>query len=90
MSPEEVRAVRGQLEEADFALLIGVSPSTVWRWERGGIPPQGSSLTLLELMRDHRRETLRLLWQRLKPRMDGLARSHRKQNRGTREQRITK
>ena len=69
MNAKEVQAIRGQMDEADFALLLGVSPVTIWRWEHRGDPPQGASLTLLELVRDHRRETLRLLWKRLKPRM---------------------
>jgi len=69
MNAKEVKAIRGQINEADFALLIGVSPSTIWRWEHGGIPPQGASMTLLELVRDYRRETVRLLWKRLRPRM---------------------
>lgn len=82
MNAIEVRAIRGQMDEADFALLIGVSPSTIWRWERGGIPPKGASVTLLELMRDHRKETTRLLWKRLKPRMNG--RAHQSSNKARR------
>lgn len=69
MNAKDVKAIRGQLDEVDFASLIGVSPSTIWRWERGGIHPEGVSLTILELLRDHRQETLRLLWKRLKPKM---------------------
>lgn len=69
MRAKEIRAIRGQMDEAEFALLIGVSPSTIWRWERGGIPPKGTCVTILELLRDHRLETLRLLWKRLKPRL---------------------
>jgi DNA-binding transcriptional regulator YiaG len=71
MNPKEVKAIRGQMDETDFALLLGVSPVTIWRWERPGGAPQGASLTLLELMRDHRQETVRLLWKRLKPKMKG-------------------
>lgn len=69
MNAKEVKAIRGSMDEADFALLIGVSPSTIWRWEHGGIPPKGASVTLLELVRDQRREIVRLLWKRLKPRL---------------------
>jgi putative transcriptional regulator len=69
MTPNQVKAIRGSMEEADFALLLGVSPSTIWRWERGQIPPRGASVTLLELIRDYRRETIRLLWKRVKPRL---------------------
>ena len=69
MTASQVKAIRGSMEEADFALLLGVSPSTIWRWERGHIPPKGASVTLLELVRDHRQETIRLLWKRLRPRL---------------------
>jgi DNA-binding transcriptional regulator YiaG len=72
MNAKEIKAIRGGMSELDFALLLGVSPVTVWRWERGGIKPrEGPATVLLELMRDHRRGTLALLWKRLKPRMNG-------------------
>lgn len=69
MNPREIRAIRGTMHEVDFALLMGVSPSTIWRWERKGYKPDGASVVLLELMRDHRKETMKLLWKRLKPKM---------------------
>jgi|EndMetStandDraft_3_1072993.scaffolds.fasta_scaffold2047292_2 DNA-binding transcriptional regulator YiaG len=69
MNDKEIRAIRGAMDETDFALLMGVSPVTIWRWERKGCKPDGASIVLLELMRDHRRETMRLLWKRLKPKM---------------------
>ncbi len=78
MNGKEIKAIRGQLDEAEFALLLGVNPSTIWRWECGGTPPNGASLTLLELLRDHRRETIKLLWKRLKPRMEGKTRQSTK------------
>lgn len=71
MTPDQVKAIRGSMEEVDFALLLGVSPSTIWRWEHDHIPPKGASVTLLELIRDHRCETLRLLWKRVRPRLAG-------------------
>jgi DNA-binding transcriptional regulator YiaG len=75
MDAKEIKTIRGSMSELDFALLLGVSPVTVWRWERGGIKPrEGPATVLLELMRDHRRETLALLWKHLKPRMDGAKR----------------
>ncbi len=69
MNAKEIRAIRGTMDEIDFALLMGVSPSTIWRWERKGHQPDGASVVLLELMRDHRKDTMRLLWKRLKPKM---------------------
>ena len=70
MNSQMIRAIRGTMEEVDFALLMGVSPTTVWRWERKGHEPDGASVVLLELMRDHRKETMKLLWKRLKPKMN--------------------
>lgn len=69
MDAKQVKAIRGSMGEGDFALLIGVNLSTVWRWEHGGTPPKGASVTLLELIRDHRQEAVRLLWKRLNSRM---------------------
>lgn len=72
MDAKEIKEIRGGMSELDFALLLGVSPVTVWRWERGGIKPrEGPAVVLLELMRDHRRDTMKLLWKRLKPRLRG-------------------
>jgi DNA-binding transcriptional regulator YiaG len=72
MTSIQIRKIRGGMSELDLALLLGVSPVTIWRWERGGIKPRdGAAIVLLELLRDHRRETLALLWKRLKPRMKG-------------------
>lgn len=69
MDFKEAKAIRGQMDEADFALLLGVSPVTVWRWENRKGKVEGAAQTLLELLKDHRQETLRLLWKRLKPRV---------------------
>lgn len=33
MSPEEIRALRGEMSREDFAAEIGVTPLTVYRWE---------------------------------------------------------
>lgn len=71
MNYKEIKAIRGQMDETDFALLLGVSPVTVWRWENRRGKVEGAAQTLLELIRDHREETIRLLWKRLKPRMKG-------------------
>ncbi len=69
MTKAEVRKIRGGIDQADFALLMGISPVTVWRWEKGKAGPEGAALTLLELFRDHRRETLKLLWKRAEQRL---------------------
>ena len=64
MTKAEIRKIRGTMDLPDFAMLLGVSPVTVWRWEKGDISPEGATKVLLELMRDHRRETTKLLWKR--------------------------
>lgn len=65
MTKAEIRKIRGTMDVPDFAILLGVSPVTVWRWEKGDISPEGANRVLLELMRDHRRETMKLLWKRV-------------------------
>jgi len=60
----EIREIRGTMDLPDFAFLLGVSPVTVWRWEEGKVEAQGATKVLLELMRDHRQETTKLLWKR--------------------------
>ena len=70
MTKAEIRRIRGSIDEVDFALLLNVSPSTVWRWERRGIKPEGAAELLLELLRDHRRDTLKLLWRRAKRKLE--------------------
>lgn len=62
VTKSQIRKIRGEIDRTDFALLLGTSPVTVWRWEKGKAAPEGAALTLLELFRDHRRETMRLLW----------------------------
>ncbi len=41
------------LSQKDFAALLGVSPSTLIKWEHGLRRPCGSSAKLLQLMQNH-------------------------------------
>lgn len=61
MRPKDVKKVRGDLSRAVFAMMIGTSEVTIWRWENGDAKPEGASLRLLELMQEHRKETINLL-----------------------------
>jgi DNA-binding transcriptional regulator YiaG len=74
MTKLEIQKIRGTMDLPDFALLLGVSPVTVWRWEKGEISPEGATRVLLELMRDHRRETTKLLWKRASRILNGKGR----------------
>lgn len=49
--PANVRAVRAKLgqSQAEFALLIGVSVSTLRNWEQGRRTPDGPALALLRV-----------------------------------------
>lgn len=69
-----VKELRGEIDQTDFAILLGVSPVTIWRWENGRAKPEGASLVLLELVRDYRREALKLLWKRAKSRLSQMSR----------------
>jgi len=61
MTPKDVKKVRGDFSRAIFAMMIGTSEVTVWRWENGDARPEGASLRLLELMSENRKETINLL-----------------------------
>jgi DNA-binding transcriptional regulator YiaG len=52
MAPEAIRAFRGRLgmSRREFALLVGVSPGSIFGWESGRTIPRGHAVTrLLEL-----------------------------------------
>lgn len=61
MIPKDVKKIRGNLSRAVFAMMIGTSEITVWRWENGDSKPEGASLRLLELIAKNRKETISLL-----------------------------
>ena len=49
--PADVKSVRRKLEasQAEFALMIGVSVSTLRNWEQGRRTPEGPALALLRV-----------------------------------------
>jgi len=50
-NPMNVKAIRAKLEKSQrqFALMIGVSVSTLQNWEQGIKEPQGPALALLKV-----------------------------------------
>ncbi|HKI03643.1 MAG TPA: NadS family protein [Thermoanaerobaculia bacterium] len=51
VSPEDVRAIRVKLDksQSEFALMIGVSVSTLQNWEQGRRQPEGPARALLKV-----------------------------------------
>jgi putative transcriptional regulator len=50
-SPMDIKAVRGKLRksQSEFALMIGVSVSTLQNWEQGRRTPDGPARALLKI-----------------------------------------
>ncbi len=50
-SPMDIKAVRGKLRksQSEFALMIGVSVSTLRNWEQGRRTPDGPARALLKI-----------------------------------------
>lgn len=61
------------MSRVDFAFLFGVDPVTVWHWEKSPHKPSAIALTLLELLRDYRKELLPLLRKRAKQRLANIS-----------------
>ena len=61
--PEDVRAIRAQLEKSqhEFALMIGVSVSTLQNWEQGRRRPDGPARALLRVAAKNPRAVARAL-----------------------------
>ena len=51
VSAEDVRAIRAKLDksQSEFALMIGVSVSTLQNWEQGRRQPEGPARALLKV-----------------------------------------
>ena len=50
MNPKQIRALRGDLTQLEFAVRLGTDPATVSRWERGRHAPVGRMLRRLREM----------------------------------------
>lgn len=55
MDPADVRLIRKKLEksQSEFALMIGVSVSTLQNWEQGRRHPEGPARALLKIVSDN-------------------------------------
>jgi putative transcriptional regulator len=55
MDPADVRLIRKKLEksQSEFALMIGVSVSTLQNWEQGRRHPEGPARALLKIASDN-------------------------------------
>ena len=55
-SPADIKAIRGKLRksQAEFALMIGVSVSTLQNWEQGRRQPEGPARALLKIAEEAR------------------------------------
>lgn len=53
--PADVRKIRGRLglSQSEFAMLIGVSASTLQNWEQGRRQPEGPARALLRVADTH-------------------------------------
>jgi len=53
--PADVKAIRTRLgkTQAEFALMIGVSPATLRNWEQGRCQPEGPARALLRVAACH-------------------------------------
>ena len=71
MTKTAVIKIRGKIPRPTFALLLGISPITLWKWETGRTKPEAASVTLLELLKEHPREILAFLRKRQAKRFGG-------------------
>ena len=55
LSISEIQSIRNkhQLSQEKFAVLLGISPSTLRNWEQGRRNPNGSALVLLKIAKKH-------------------------------------
>ena len=55
VAPDDVRGIRERLgkSQSEFALMIGVSISTLQRWEQGRSVPEGPARALLRVASKH-------------------------------------
>ena len=53
--PADIRSIRLKLgkSQAEFALMIGVSPATLQNWEQGRRMPEGPARALLKVAADN-------------------------------------
>ena len=58
ITPEQIRAIRGEEMQTNFARRLGATPTTVSRWENGASPPAPVFLRALRRLARKRGVTL--------------------------------
>ena len=63
MDPEDIRMIRRKLDksQSEFALMIGVSVSTLQNWEQGRRRPEGPARALLKIASENPETVVRSL-----------------------------
>jgi len=61
--PADIRSIRERLEmsQSQFALMIGVSVSTLQNWEQGRRRPEGPARALLKIVAENPRAVVKAL-----------------------------
>jgi len=68
-APEDIKAIRKRLgrSQPEFALMIGVSVSTLRNWEQGRRAPEGPARALLRVAAENPQAVIKALWKVGKP-----------------------
>jgi len=61
--PVDIKSIRGRLKmsQSDFALMIGVSVSTLQNWEQGRRRPEGPARALLKIAAENPKAVIKAL-----------------------------
>jgi len=61
--PADIRSIRGRLKmsQSEFALMIGVSVSTLQNWEQGRRKPEGPARALLKIAAENPKAVIEAL-----------------------------
>ena len=67
--PADIKAIRKRLgrSQPEFALMIGVSVSTLRNWEQGRRAPEGPARALLRVAAENPQAVIKALWKVGKP-----------------------
>ncbi len=70
-APEDIKAIRKRLgrSQSEFALMIGVSVSTLRNWEQGRRAPEGPARALLRVAAENPQAVIKALWKVGKPKV---------------------
>jgi putative transcriptional regulator len=70
-APADIKAIRKRLgrSQSEFALMIGVSVSTLRNWEQGRRAPEGPARALLRVAAENPQAVIKALWKVGKPKV---------------------